>query len=173
MQSMTQAHLDLLGLKGDDMIIKLVPCKPLGTLMHAAGLLEADFLSLDVEGEELSVLQNANLSALKVVLVETDGDSPSKEAAIRELLVRSGFWLAYELRLGPRKGGGYGDVFVRTSLRVPDLELAVASSNSDGDRIKIRFRTAADPSPQRFVNRICKQKACDDCVLQQKCPPIT
>ena len=36
-----------------------VPCAPLGVLMDRAGLRNADFLSLDVEGAEVKVLQTA------------------------------------------------------------------------------------------------------------------
>ena len=34
-----------------------VPCAPLGTLLHQSGVSQVDFLSLDVEGAELLVLQ--------------------------------------------------------------------------------------------------------------------
>lgn len=173
-QSMTQEHLERFRLNEGAATINLVPCKPLDVLMRAASLPRSDFLSLDVEGEELSVLQNANLSTLNVILVETDGDSPTREAAVRELLLRADFWLAYELRLGPQKGGGFGDVFVRGNLQVPDLEAAMratANETTNNDSANIRFRTASDASPQRFVSRFCKDMDCEDpkCTTRHTC----
>jgi len=52
--------------------------------MRAAAYDGADFLSLDVEGAEL---QNANLSAFRVMMVEMGGDDPQKEARIESLLL--------------------------------------------------------------------------------------
>ena len=33
-------------------------------------------MSLDVEGAELAVLMNANVSALQLIMIESDGDDP-------------------------------------------------------------------------------------------------
>ena len=65
----THARRSKLVLKKGRSTTRLIPCKPLSTLMAAADLASATFLSLDVEGAELTVLRNANLSSLQVMLV--------------------------------------------------------------------------------------------------------
>ena len=45
-----------------------VPCQPLQALMKIGGHPRADFLSLDVEGSELGVIQNTNVSAFGVII---------------------------------------------------------------------------------------------------------
>ena len=138
--------------------INLVPCKPLSTLMAAAGLRDgADFLSLDVEGAELMVLQHTNVTGLQVVLVEVDGFNPAKEAAIAKLLADSGFRLAYELVLGPQRAGGISHVFVQKSTSVPKLP--------DGTTASVGPLQYLEPAsyPQRFVVDFCKRKWCWGC----------
>ena len=115
LQDMTPEHRDRFRL-GEGARVRFVPCKPLDELMRAAAYDGADFLSLDVEGAELHVLQNANLSAFRVMMVEMGGDDPQKEARIESLLLDAGFWLAYHLLLGPEKAGGRNKVFVDRSL---------------------------------------------------------
>lgn len=114
LQDMTPEHRDRFRL-GEGARVRFVPCKPLDELMRAAAYDSADFLSLDVEGAELHVLQNANLSAFRVIMVEMGGDDPQKEARIESLLLEAGFWLAYHLLLGPEKAGGRNKVFVDRS----------------------------------------------------------
>ena len=99
-------------------VIKLIPCKPLHALLRAAGHANggADLLSLDVEGAEEEVMRNALPGAFKVVLVETDGDRPAKEAAVRSILEAAGHVLTHELRLGHRKQGGWSQVYMQKAL---------------------------------------------------------
>ena len=103
---------------GSDAFVRLIPCKPLHTLVRAAGLASggADFLSLDVEGSEELVLRSALPGAFKAVLVETDGANPKKEAAVRSLLEAAGHVLVRELRLGPPKAGGWSQLYLLRAI---------------------------------------------------------
>ena len=116
----TRGHAARWGFGTND-VIKLIPCKPLHVILRAAGHASggADFLSLDVEGAEEMVLRNALPGAFKVVLVETDGDRPAKEAAVRGLLEAAGHVLTHELRLGYRKHGGWSQVYMQKRLAAP------------------------------------------------------
>ena len=53
----------------------------------------ADFLSLDVEGGELQVLEslNFNVTAFGVVIVEADGSNATKDQLVRDLLEANGY----------------------------------------------------------------------------------
>ena len=101
----------------DGGVVNLVPCKPLQTLMRAGGHESADFMSLDVEGAELAVLMNANVSALQLIMIESDGDDPEREAQIKLYLEARGFFLAYILQLGVQKGGGVSRVYAQTAIK--------------------------------------------------------
>ena len=105
------------------------------------------------------------------------------------LCMSAGFWLAYELRLGPIKGGGYSNVFVRTSLTVPELPTAPLTvpptapatvpataggplTKPDNASWPIRYRTASEPA-QRFVTRFCQEFACSSgCTTHYYCPRL-
>ena len=50
-----------------------VPCRSLTAILKEAGHESADFLSLDVQGAELSVLRTARLSSFKLIMTETYG----------------------------------------------------------------------------------------------------
>lgn len=119
----------------DSARVTLTPCKPLNVLMKAAVYDEATFLSLDVEGAELHVLQNANVSAFRVILIEMDGEDRQKEDAVEALLWNAGFWLAYDLILGPEREGGRSKVFVDRSLkkRVPHLDVKACDSRAQSE----------------------------------------
>ena len=104
-----------------------VPCRTLRSLLSAARLPRADFLSLDVEGAEEIVLRHAEPWQFRVVLVEWDGEDAQKEARVHALLQAAGLVLTYELRLGPQKNGGWSRVYVVSTL-------AAALVGGDGAR---------------------------------------
>ena len=69
-----------------------VKCKPLGTMLHEAGVKAVDFFSLDVEGGELMVLETMDWSIpVHVWVIELDASNLSKDAAVRSLLTRQGY----------------------------------------------------------------------------------
>ena len=115
--SMTRRHAKVWGFELGG-VVQLVPCKPLHTLLRAAGLAGggADFLSLDVEGAEETVLRNALPGAFKVVMVEAAGDDPAKEERVKAILEGAGHVHTHELRFGPRMWGGWNRVFVQRAL---------------------------------------------------------
>ena len=61
--------------------------------MAGAGLARADFLSLDVEGAELQVLQTSVVPSFGLVMVEEEMMVSSKATidGVRQLLRRNGF----------------------------------------------------------------------------------
>lgn len=69
-----------------------VPCATLSQLMREAGIYCADFLSLDVEGAELLVLQTVNASIFKLVMVEEEllVSNANNIQAVRNILTESG-----------------------------------------------------------------------------------
>jgi len=116
----TEAHKGRFNFR-DNGIVTFVPCQPLQALMKVGGHPTADFLSLDVEGSELSVIQNANVSAFSVIMIEADGDNPHKEKRVHDLLLERGFWLAYVMRLANPKEGGLNHVYLQKALEAPVL----------------------------------------------------
>ena len=71
----------------------LVPCDTLPRIMERAGFSTVHYLSLDVEGAELAVLNSlvpATPLPFSVALVEQDGRSRSKDTLVNELLSRGG-----------------------------------------------------------------------------------
>ena len=96
--------------------VQWVPCAPLYDLMRRAGYGYTDFFSLDVEGGEQLVLRHANLSALKVILIEDDGKNQTRQAAIQGLLQSAGLVYSHAMRLGRQRYGGWNQVFVQRSL---------------------------------------------------------
>lgn len=74
-----------------------VPCRPLPSLMAGAGLLNATFLSLDVEGAEELVLQTVNPLDFGVIMVEMDGANAAKDERVHSLLTGAG--LSYSRKL--------------------------------------------------------------------------
>ena len=85
--------------------------------------LEIDFLSLDVEGAELAVLLATNLSALKVVMIESDGTQPAAEAEIGARLFRAGL-------LRSRVYVPNSRVYVRPHRRAPNAPHAARPLHS-------------------------------------------
>jgi len=59
-----------------------VPCKPLSSILLDHGLERADFLSLDVEGAEDRVLATVPPDAFQVIMVESNGKSAARVAAL-------------------------------------------------------------------------------------------
>ena len=71
-----------------------VPCRPIGEMIQGAGLKHIDFFSLDVEGAELIVLQTFDWSVtVGVWVIEADGHSRHKDAAVKALLLEHGYEL--------------------------------------------------------------------------------
>ena len=71
-----------------------VPCRPIGEMIRGAGLKHVDFFSLDVEGAELIVLQTFDWSVtVGVWVIEADGHSRHKDAAVKALLLEHGYGL--------------------------------------------------------------------------------
>jgi FkbM family methyltransferase len=69
----------------------MVPCLPLQDLLDRHGLPEVDFLSLDVEGAELSVLQSVDWSrtVIRVITVESN----RSDSALTRFLLGRGYCL--------------------------------------------------------------------------------
>ena len=84
------------------------------------------------------MLRNSLPGAFKVVLVETDGDAPAKEASVRRMLEAAGHVLTHELRLGQHKGGGWGQVYMLETLvrgrkrRAPEVVRRGPCVDADG-----------------------------------------
>lgn len=77
-----------------------VPAAPLASILHHANISHIDFLSIDVEGGELLVLQSIDWPAVEiyVICIELDGTNPAKDEACREILRSQGF--TFQLFLG-------------------------------------------------------------------------
>jgi len=70
-----------------------VPAAPLASILYHAGISHIDFLSIDVEGGELLVLQSIDWDAVEVfvICVELDGTNVEKDDACRAILREQGF----------------------------------------------------------------------------------
>jgi FkbM family methyltransferase len=70
-----------------------VYCGPLSTQMCLLGIPRIDFMSVDVGGAELQVVKSFDWQAVHVyvVIVDADEHDPSKNAAVREHMLRQGF----------------------------------------------------------------------------------
>lgn len=68
-----------------------VPMRRLTSMLHEAQLYEIDFLSLDVEGSELEVLQGIDFSQFRIhyILIERNYNQTFKPIA--DLLIRNGY----------------------------------------------------------------------------------
>jgi FkbM family methyltransferase len=75
--------------------LPLVTCRPLSPLLEMFGITHVDLWILDVEGAELEVLRTFDFTRVTVdiVCVELDEGNPSKDNAVRTLLLESGFAL--------------------------------------------------------------------------------
>ena len=69
-----------------------VPCKPLGSIMDDAGFHDRiDFLSLDVQGAEATVLETVDPRRFGMVLTEAEGVSARSNARVDAMLLQAGF----------------------------------------------------------------------------------
>lgn len=98
-----------------------VRCSSLTQIMYRNGLVHgATFLSLDVEGAEMSVLQTAPLGQISIVLVEMSGLAADNH--VENFLFASGLLPLLKIRLEDEvgrslcKNGGCSDVFVTSNL---------------------------------------------------------
>lgn len=64
-----------------------VPCSPLRSLMAKHGVASANFLSLDVEGAEETVIKSVRPSAFDVIFVEMDNTDPAKDRRVHEYIL--------------------------------------------------------------------------------------
>jgi FkbM family methyltransferase len=73
----------------------VVPVRTLDSMLQEAGIRAVDFISIDVEGHELSVLQGLSLSRWnpRVVLVEDNSDLV--DGSVREHMERAGYFRFY------------------------------------------------------------------------------
>lgn len=86
----TARVLDATSRDHDERPASLVPCQPLASLMRTAGLPEATFLSLDVEGMEEEVLMTVDPTAFDLIVVEARHDTPEKNGRVRERVLQAG-----------------------------------------------------------------------------------
>ena len=65
-----------------------VECRPFGEILRTANATDVDFVSLDVEGAELKVLETMDWENVRVYvwLVELDGLNATKDQSVRDLL---------------------------------------------------------------------------------------
>jgi len=70
-----------------------VPAFRLGDILKLSNIVHIDFLSIDVEGGELGVLESIDWEDIEIYLIciELDGTAPEKDAACRLLLQKAGF----------------------------------------------------------------------------------
>jgi len=77
----------------------MVPCSSLDAIMDEAGLANATFFSLDVEGAEELVLRNVRPQRFSVVTVEIDGRDPERDGRIYAAMAAAGLRNASSLWL--------------------------------------------------------------------------
>lgn len=87
-------------------------CLPLQSVLKMTGITHIDFVSLDVEGAELKVLETLDFSAvhINVIVIEQDGSRPDKDQAVRKLLAAKGFEMDSSVK--GMRAGGRNDWFV-------------------------------------------------------------
>jgi len=73
--------------------LPIIPCQPLEPLLSMFHIKHIDLWILDVEGAEESVLSAVDLTRLDVdvIVVESDGTWPEKDAAVRDILRHSNY----------------------------------------------------------------------------------
>jgi len=118
----------------------MVPCSSLDAIMDEAGLANATFLSLDVEGAEELVLRNVRPQRFSVLTVEIDGRNPERDGYIYDTMAAAGLRNASSLWLP------FGGNFLAPGLSIP-AALPVAHDRSrqgpwgpGGTRFKAELR---------------------------------
>lgn len=96
----TAEHITLFGMNSETR--QAVACLPLQAMLEAAGLLDIDLFSLDVEGAEAVVLGTLDLSVtnVRLVLVEANGLNADKDERVRAALRGAGFERGFDVREG-------------------------------------------------------------------------
>ena len=77
-----------------------ISAMPLFTILKSSNITYIDFLSIDVEGGELSVLQSIHWSAVEIfiICIELDETQPTKDDSCRKILDINGF--VFQHRIG-------------------------------------------------------------------------
>lgn len=73
----------------------LVPCAPLSDLLREANVSHVDFLSIDIEGNEINALSNTNWDAVPIQLVLVESAWSNEQLDM--LLSDAGFWRVSDL----------------------------------------------------------------------------
>jgi len=112
-----------------------VPCQPLSRIMRESNMESAAFLSLDVEGSELKVIETVDPTVFGAILIEVSGHDVRKDFRVHRLVQRAGM-LAPFGSMGCRKkhcGGapqplyiGGNDVYLAPSVMDAYVERAVS-----------------------------------------------
>ena len=70
-----------------------IPCLPLSHILTKVGLKHIDFMSLDVEGAELAVLESIDFEAVRisVMVIETDGHDKTKDQKVEDMMLENGY----------------------------------------------------------------------------------
>ena len=96
----TDEHVKLFGMEKEER--QTVACLPLQAMIEAAGLLDIDLFSLDVEGAEAFVLETIDFSVtnVRLVMVEANGLNADKDERVRAVLRSAGFVRGFDVREG-------------------------------------------------------------------------
>jgi len=149
---------------------ELVPCAPLVRLMQRSGFERTTYLSLDVEGAELTVLQTITTVPFpfSVVLVEADGLNVGKNAAVRALLRRAGL---KQLAL-PTVHGSNNELFVAPDLldlRPNRSEIRSYAEHHPAALAAAERQLVRQPTPQDDATPSTRQASCASRPTQQSC----
>ena len=88
-----------------------VPCFPLETLLFALNRTHVDFLSLDIQGLELAVLETIpyNDVDITVISAEVEHGGPGAGDRYTQFMKRAGYNLHKKIKLADRKRRVYAD----------------------------------------------------------------
>ena len=142
-ETMSDAHKRLWFPTGG--MTRTVPAFRLGDICGATSITHIDFLSIDVEGGELLVLESMDWGAVEVfvVVIELDETHTEKDMACRAILQKAG--LTFQTRLGnndlwvnlhySKRHGRYGPIEPYTA----SFEYLNAQSRTDLPRLLSEF----------------------------------